>query len=189
MRDVTQLSDLIFARLRGLAFSFLGQTKFKLIGRQFKYYGIRHISGTEISVGDNCWFEAVTSYRGHRYDPSLVLGVRSMFSGAVHISAVRRIQIGADCLFGSNIYVGDHSHGTTDPVRLDPNVPPASRALDDIAEIVIGDRVWIGDGVVILAGSRIGDGCVIGANSVVKGDFPSPAIIAGIPARVVKELA
>ena len=43
--------------------------------------------------------------------------------------------------------------------------------------VKIGNNVWIGENAVILAGSRIGDGCIIGANSVIKGVFPAGSMI------------
>jgi acetyltransferase-like isoleucine patch superfamily enzyme len=147
------------------------------------------MSGADISVGDNCWFEAITEYKGARFTPRLSLGSRTSFSSGVHISAVLGVTIHADCLFGSNVYIGDHSHGSTKAGRVRLDLPPASRPLEDAGEIVIGDRVWVGDGAVILAGTRIGDGCVVGANSVVKGTFPAGSLIVGAPARVAGDLA
>ena len=68
------------------------------------------------------------------------------------------------------------------------NVPPRWRPLSDIKPIKVGKNCWIGDGVVILAGSVIGDNCVIGANSVVKGCFGANSIIGGVPAKIIKEI-
>jgi acetyltransferase-like isoleucine patch superfamily enzyme len=51
---------------------------------------------------------------------------------------------------------------------------------------VIGDHAWLGFGVVVLDGVRIGHGAVIGANAVVTSDIPDGAVAAGNPARVVK---
>jgi lipopolysaccharide O-acetyltransferase len=54
------------------------------------------------------------------------------------------------------------------------------------AETVVEDNVWIGDGVVILPGSHIGEGSIIGANSVVNGVIPKYCSAAGIPARPIR---
>jgi len=51
--------------------------------------------------------------------------------------------------------------------------------------IVIGSDVWIGAGATILPGARIGDGAVIASRSVVRGEVPALAIMAGAPARQV----
>lgn len=189
MRDLSEALDLVSKRLRGIICSLGGRIRFRKVGRNFSLYGRSYFYGSDISVGDNCWFQAVDNYKGNRYSPTVAIGNRCMFSNNVHISAVEGISIGRDCLFGSNIYVGDHSHGSTRAECLDINIPPADRPLSDIGAISIGERVWVCDGVVILAGSHIADGCIIGANSVVKGYFPKSAIIAGAPARIIKELS
>jgi acetyltransferase-like isoleucine patch superfamily enzyme len=51
--------------------------------------------------------------------------------------------------------------------------------------IIIGDEVWLGFGVVVLDGVRIGNGAVVGAGSVVTHDVPDGAVVHGIPARVL----
>lgn len=53
--------------------------------------------------------------------------------------------------------------------------------------VTIGNDVWIGHGAIILPGRTIGDGAVVAAGAVVTKDVPAYAIVAGVPARVVKE--
>lgn len=53
--------------------------------------------------------------------------------------------------------------------------------------VVIGDKVWIGTGAIILPGVTVGDGAVVAAGSVVTADVPGQAVVAGNPARVVRE--
>lgn len=53
--------------------------------------------------------------------------------------------------------------------------------------ITIGDNVWVGENAVILGGVTIGDGAVVAANAVVTKDVPSAAIVAGIPAKIIKQ--
>lgn len=188
MKSLSQIVDLAIDSLRGGYFSLRSPLHFKRVGKNFKLYGAQYMSGRGISLGDNCYFHAVDLYKGSSYSPNLEIGEGCMFSNNVHISLVNSISIGRDCLLGSNIYIGDHSHGSTNPKRFDAKVPPAQRPLDDIGEIIIGANVWVGDGAVILAGMRIPDGCIIGANSVVKGSFAKCSVIAGAPAKSVKEL-
>lgn len=57
-----------------------------------------------------------------------------------------------------------------------------------IARTVIGKRVFVGAGAVILAGSRIGDDCIVGPLAVVRGDIPPRSIVVGNPAQVVSEV-
>ena len=56
------------------------------------------------------------------------------------------------------------------------------------APIIIGNNCFIGVNVILLPGVRIGDNCIIGAGSVVKSDFPSNSVIAGVPAKVISSL-
>jgi len=55
-----------------------------------------------------------------------------------------------------------------------------------IGETIIGNDVWIGVGVKILMGVTIGDGAVLGANSVITKDVPKNAIVGGVPAKIIK---
>jgi maltose O-acetyltransferase len=57
-----------------------------------------------------------------------------------------------------------------------------------IAPVVIGKRVFIGAGAIILAGSRIGDDAVVGAGAVVSGHIPAGSIVAGNPARIIGDV-
>lgn len=89
------------------------------------------------------------------------------------------IVIGSHCLVSQHITIVGTNHG----------IEPGSHVVDQPWTgdgVVVGDGVWIGAGAVILPGARIGDGAVIAANSVVRGEVPAGAVIAGAPARVLK---
>ena len=58
----------------------------------------------------------------------------------------------------------------------------------DENQVTIGDNCWIGGGVTILPGVTLGDNVVVGAASVVTKSFPSNVVIAGNPAKVIREL-
>ncbi len=57
-----------------------------------------------------------------------------------------------------------------------------------VANIKIGNNCWIGNSATILAGVELGDNVTVGANSVVTKSFPSNCVIAGVPARIIKQL-
>lgn len=65
-------------------------------------------------------------------------------------------------------------------------VPPLERRMVSKGSVVIGNNVWIGDKVTILAGVRIGDGVIVAANSVVTKDIPDYCVVGGNPARILK---
>lgn len=65
--------------------------------------------------------------------------------------------------------------------------PPAPSDLPLKGDTVVGNDVWIGQNAVILPGTRIGDGAIIGASSVVAGEVAPYTVVAGNPARVIRK--
>lgn len=90
------------------------------------------------------------------------------------------IQIGRGVLIAANCALYPHDH------RLEPGLPIFQQPLQTKGPIVVGDFAWLGAGVIVLGGVRIGKGAVIGAGAVVTKDIPDGAIAVGVPARVVK---
>ena len=72
-------------------------------------------------------------------------------------------------------------------IRIRRMVPLALSDLPLKGDTVIGNDVWIGQNAVILPGVRIGDGSIIGANSVVGNDVEPYTIVAGNPARILRK--
>ena len=96
----------------------------------------------------------------------------SAYKGSIEIG--RRVEIAPNCTF----YPYNHGVVLGEPVRTQP--------LETKGNIVIGDDAWLGVGVTVLDGVRIGKGAVIGAGSVINQDIPDNAIAVGVPARVVR---
>ncbi|KAJ5759117.1 hypothetical protein N7520_006273 [Penicillium odoratum] len=92
------------------------------------------------------------------------------------------ITIGERVLFGPNVSL----YGAIHP--LDPAVRQGLKGPEAGKEIHIEDDVWIGGGVMVLAGVRVGRGCTIGAGSVVTRDIPPFHFAAGNPARVIRRI-
>ncbi|MBQ5454589.1 MAG: acyltransferase, partial [Prevotella sp.] len=97
-----------------------------------------------------------------------------------------QITIGNHLLTGTNVLITDNSHGATDYASL--VVPPIERTVVSHGPVKIGNNVWLGNNVCVLPNVTIGDGAVVGANSVVTHDIPPYAIVAGIPAKIVKQV-
>lgn len=118
--------------------------------------------------------------------PSITIGSGCNIGTDAHITACNSITIGDNVLFGPNVLVTDNAHGTTTMDML--SIPPIKRPLVSKGSVKIGNSVWVGTNACILSGVTIGDGAVIGANSVVKDDVPAYTVAAGIPAKIVKTI-
>jgi lipopolysaccharide O-acetyltransferase len=121
------------------------------------------------------------------FRPVIKLGIGFHASERLHLSAINRIEIGDNCLFGSGVYISDHNHGAyKESEQSHPDEPPVARRLVSHGPVVIGANVWMGDNVIVVGPVRIGGGVVVGANSVVTHDIPDNVIVAGVPAKIIK---
>jgi carbonic anhydrase/acetyltransferase-like protein (isoleucine patch superfamily) len=141
-------------------------------------YDLEVENAGDISIGDDVSIlsGALLSCRA---GGSIAIGASCFFAKNLTIAAERaRIAIAADCLIAENVSIRASNHGIRAGtlIRLQPNV---------VADITIGRDVWIGAGVTVLAGSSIADGCVIGANSVVRGSTEPNCIYVGSPIRKI----
>ena len=161
--------------------------KAMLIRRPFIVRGKpRFQYGKGFTTGYNCRIEVF----GEKKDKSkkLIIGDNCRLGDNVHIAANEKVVIGDNCLMASKIFISDCSHGNysgTDNIST-PFDHPEERELVS-RPVLIGKNVWIGENVCILSGVSIGDGCIIGANSVVTKSVPDYCIVAGAPAKVLKQ--
>ena len=154
--------------------------KIKNLNTSIQCDGNIHVTGTKnISIGSRC-----------RLGTDLEL--RTMEHGIIELADDIRINRGCTITSYSNVSIGnfsivgeyssirDANHGIKrdEPMRYQPHTS---------SPIEIGEDVWIGRGCCILPGVSIGNGSVIGANSVVTKDIPAGVIAAGVPAVVIKE--
>ncbi|HUZ36109.1 MAG TPA: acyltransferase [Streptosporangiaceae bacterium] len=113
--------------------------------------------------------------------PVLRIGDRCVIGRGSHIVAHYSIVIGDDVFTGPYVYITDQNHG-----YADPDVPIGRQWPSNIA-VSIGAGSWLGAGVIVLPGACIGRNVVVAAGSVVRGVVPDRCVIAGVPARVVRE--
>jgi len=107
---------------------------------------------------------------------------------------ISHAQIGAFCSIANEVLIGGGLHpidwASTSPVFYD-NRDSISKKFSKHARpvqktVVIGNDVWIGSRAIIMQGVTIGTGAVIGAGSVVTRDVPPYAVVAGVPARLIR---
>jgi acetyltransferase-like isoleucine patch superfamily enzyme len=174
---------------RNMFYSRLLRTEGIRLGSDSRIRGINSLHiGHSFRALDHLWLEAVERDRvGNCYNPSLIIGNNVDVGNSVHLAATTFVCIGDEVLIGSRVTITDHNHGLyKGESQSSPLERPANRLLNSTAETIVESNVWIGDGVVILPGSHIGKGTIIGANSVVNGNIPDYCIAAGIPARPIR---
>jgi acetyltransferase-like isoleucine patch superfamily enzyme len=110
----------------------------------------------------------------------LSVGRGSYLNRSTFVDALESVVIGSDVAIGPGCYITDHDHG------CDPGKTPLGQPMV-AAPTRIGDRVWLGAGVIVLKGVEIGDGTIVGAGSVVTKSLPPSVIAVGVPAKVVRQ--
>jgi len=84
----------------------------------------------------------------------------------------------------TEVLLGNHCMVAWDVVITDYMGTPAGTGDAGFEPVVFGNGIWVGCRAVILGGTRLGDGCIVAAGSIVSGTFPERSIIAGKPAEV-----
>lgn len=117
--------------------------------------------------------------RGASFSSKVELGNNSGIGVNCYLAG--RVVIGDDVMMGPNVRIYTVNHASK---RLD--IPMNQQGTTEEKPVVIGNDVWLGANVIILRGVKIGNGCIIGAGSVVRMDVPDYAVVMGNPAAIVK---
>lgn len=139
-----------------------------------------HFSGENnlLYLGKNLVVEHLDIYFGNH--ASCIVGDGTSVQQAMCFASDAEVKIGADCMFSSRIVIrtddAHHIFDKTTHQRI--NIPK---------NVIIGDQVWVGYDAVLLAGAYIGKGSVVGARAVTSSCFKDHTLIAGCPAKVIRE--
>lgn len=146
----------------------------RFIRRPVYIRGGNSLSGCKgLTTGRFCRFDL----EGSRH--TLYIGDNCEMGDMTHIVAHEKVIIGNNVLMASKCFISDTDHGAyKGDIQDGPAIFPNKRRLIT-KPVSIGNNVWIGENAVILAGSQIGDGCIIGANSVIRGFIPDNSIVVG----------
>lgn len=102
-------------------------------------------------------------------------------------NSICNVEIGSYCSIASYCAIGGGKHPTnyvsTSPIFYNKKNSPL---FCDNKKVIIGNDVWIGESVFIKDGIKVGNGAIIGAHSVVTHDVPPYAIVAGVPAKIIR---
>jgi len=151
---------------------------------------LRVVGQDSITVGDNTVFNdglILTSWTNYGYGARIVIGSNVTIGAFNHITCVNKVVIGDGFLSGKWVTITDNSHGSS--TIDDLIIPPSQRQVVSKGPVLIGKNVWIGDKSTILPGVIIGDGVIIGANSVVTKSIPPFCVAAGNPAVIIKKIS
>lgn len=179
-RATEAISQLYAARYVVPQLDAIGQG-WKLINPQFVY-----VNGPRICIGEHLHTMAtrerpisLTTYPDKEQTSRITLGSYCIILPGVRLMAATSIVAGNNCMFASNCCLSDADwHDVYD----------RTSAPGKTASIVLGDNVWIGDSALVCKGVTLGDNSIVGTGAVVTRDVPANTIVAGNPARPVKEL-
>lgn len=135
---------------------------------------VRRVGGGRLVIGFRVRLFRGVTFHLRNADAEIRIGSGTYLNERTELHCDRRIVIGDGCAIAWDVQILDGNH----------------HALDgdgDPAEVVIEDHVWIGNRATVLKGVHIGKGAVVAAGSVVTRDVPARCLVAGIPARVVKQ--
>ena len=131
-----------------------------------------------VDFGRFVWIGDGTKIRCH--EGVVEIGSKTVIGQECTISAYQRVRIGEQCVIADRAMFIDFDHGVVEVERSIRKQGIYKR------DVEVGSNVWIGYGACILRGVRVGDNSIVGTNSVVTRDVPANAVVAGIPARVIR---
>lgn len=133
-----------------------------------------------VSIWPNARIEGVKKYQSQCFSPRIVLLDNVSIQQNIHLTCASYIHIGKNTAIAANVTITDINHPYKDIVL------PIEQQPIEVSFVIIGDDCKIYNNAVILPGTNIGKHCTVGANSVVRGQFPDFCVIVGAPARIVK---
>lgn len=159
-------------------------------GSQVYFWRIRSCAKGCLVVGNQSRVE--TRITIERPGACVIVGDRS-FIGQGQISCAGRIEVGNDVMIAWGTTIFDHgSHSLRFSLRSGDVVDwlrgEKNWEVVNVGSVKIGDKAWVGFGSILLPGINVGEGSIIGAGSVVTRDVPAWTVVAGNPARVIREL-
>lgn len=159
--------------------------------KKLKAFQKLHVVGDgNVIIGKNCTFGCHLGgfYRWgcieiqSRSNKALIkIGHNVKTNNNIFLCAFNKITIGCDTLIGQNVTILDHEGHNVDPKnRRSKNV--------DVGEVNIGKNAWIGNNVIILKNTSIGNNSIVAAGAVVTKKFSDNVIIGGVPAKIIKKI-
>jgi acetyltransferase-like isoleucine patch superfamily enzyme len=134
--------------------------------------------GAVLRVGRWAWIGHGSKIRVHEGEVSI--GAKTVIGQECTISAYQLVSIGRECILADRVMLIDFDHGVVEverPIRLQGIYK---------RDVHVGHNVWMGYGACVLRGVRIGNNSIVGTSAVVTRSAPENAVLAGVPARVIR---
>jgi acetyltransferase-like isoleucine patch superfamily enzyme len=172
----------IRSKVKYLYFKSLQGSYFTKIGRGTAFYGKVRFGSLEnnIGVGKNCMI-GHDVFLSAQKGSTITLGDNCSINTGTHLVATVGITIMDGTRIGEFCSIRDQNHSFENI-----HIPIHMQGFTG-SPILINENCWIGRGVMITSGVELGEGCVVGANSVVTKSFESNSIIAGVPAKLIRK--
>lgn len=146
--------------------------------RHFFFEGVQRFSpNTEVVITQRGTIRLGKYVRAHRRSKLLAfengvleIGSNTALGNGVSINCMERITIGEGVQIGPDVKIYDHDHDFRVPGGIGAEKFKTS-------PVTIGANSWIGCNVVILMGTTLGENCIVGAGSVLKGQYPANSVI------------
>ncbi|ENT8679849.1 DapH/DapD/GlmU-related protein [Escherichia albertii] len=170
-----------------------------ILDKSFRVHFFCRKSRAKVIIGDNCILKNEIIFEGA--DGLVTIGDNTFINKNTKIISVNRISIGSNVTISYGVIIYDHDSHSLDYRERQKDIRKIleTRELNSDIEnknwecvkslpVIVGDNVWIGFQAAILKGVTIGEGAIIAARAVVTKDVPAWSVVAGNPAKVVKEI-
>ena len=163
------------------AIRILGENNTVRIGGDCRFGIMLTVDGAEnsVDIGRDGWLAGRTNVFSN--GSTLKIGDKTtMVEGSLQLHETSQMIIGEDCMISRLVYLSVSDIHPIYDRRTGERINPAR-------PIHIGDHVWLGMRSIIMKGARVGDGAIVAAGALVSGEAPAATIMAGAPARVLRE--
>lgn len=166
-----------------IKFTLINHRKKIIFEKPVKFNGSEYIKiGKYVKIRSNSRIECFDKFAGIKMNPSLYIGDRVIINNNFFCYVTDELRIEKNVIIAANVLITTENHG----INPEIDIPYANQPLES-KKVFIDENVWIGQNAVILPGINIGKGAIIGAGAIVTKNVLPYTMVAGNPARVIKE--
>jgi acetyltransferase-like isoleucine patch superfamily enzyme len=169
------ISVLVYRAARGVFGSFGRRVR---VVWPLRLVGVRYFHlADDVTIANAAYIAALPEFG---IEPRLTIEPGARIGEFAHIVCTTEVTIGRQALLANRVFISDCSHAFKDVAS-----PVLGQGLEAGKPVTIGAGSWIGENACIMS-ARVGEHCVVGANSVVIEDVPDRCVVAGMPARIIR---